>query len=91
MKRKMLKASWTAYQQAVRGLNLSVRDLFEVGDRVQVDCGKTGWRDGTVTWVPHENGPPASHIYVLIDGHKQPRPFYMGDGCFDNVMFDDEG
>lgn len=89
MKRKMLKASWMAYQQAVRGLNLSIRDLFKVGDRVQVLWGES-WRDGTVTWVPYENGPPESHIYVLIDGHKQSRSWHMGGGTFENVRFPDE-
>lgn len=83
-----VQKAWTEYQKAARLLNLAVREKFQVGQPVKAFWNKE-WRDGVISWVPYENGPPADHVYVKFAWHMTPKIYYMGGGVFSSIRTGD--
>lgn len=83
-----IKQAWQAHMVTREALNKAVREKFHVGQPIKARWGRE-WLDAVVSWVPYENGPAATHIYIKFPRHKESKKYEMGGGVFEGVRTGD--
>lgn len=83
-----IKQAWLAHEETRKSLNIAVNAKYYVGQKVKARWGGK-WLDAVVQWVPYQNGPAATYIYIKFPHHKESKKYEMGGGVFDSVRTGD--